>query len=386
MDRRAFLKAIGAGCCVAIAPEVTLAATFAPGYDNLLVLVELKGGNDGLNTVVPYAAREYSSLRGPLAIARDRVLKLDERAGLHPAMQALMPLWQQRELALIQGVGYPEPNLSHFRSIEIWDTASDAQAYLEEGWLTRAFAAKAPPREFAADGVVFGSQELGPLSGSGARVVSLANPQRFFAQAKLAQPEGSARNPALEHILKVERDVVQAAARLSLDRDLKTAFPQSAFGNAMKAAAQVIGGSGQVAVVKVSLSGFDTHSNQLPAHERLLRELSEGLAALRAALIELGRWDSALVLTYAEFGRRPRANQSNGTDHGTASVHFALGGRVKGGLYGQPPQLDRLDGNGNLPFAVDYRSLYATVLERWWGVPSADVLRGRYPALELLNA
>jgi uncharacterized protein (DUF1501 family) len=385
MDRRRFLKAIGAGYCVAIAPEVTLAATFAPGYDNLLVLVELKGGNDGLNTVVPYSAREYAGLRGPLAIARDRVLKLDERAGLHPAMQALMPLWQQRELAVIQGVGYPEPNLSHFRSIEIWDTASDAQAYLEEGWLTRAFAAKAPPRAFAADGVVFGSQELGPLSGSGARVVSLANPQRFFAQAKLAQPEGSARNPALEHILKVERDVVQAAARLSLDRELKTAFPQNAFGNALKAAAQLIGGSGQVAVIKVSLSGFDTHSNQLPVHERLLREMSEGLAALRAALIEVGRWDAALVLTYAEFGRRPRANQSNGTDHGTANVHFALGGRVKGGLYGQPPQLDRLDGNGNLPFAVDYRSLYATVLERWWGMPSADVLRGRYPPFDLVE-
>jgi uncharacterized protein (DUF1501 family) len=385
MDRRRFLKAIGAGCCVALAPEVTLAATFAPGYDNLLVLVELKGGNDGLNTVVPYSAREYASLRGPLAIARDRVLKLDERAGLHPAMQALMPLWQQRDLAVIQGVGYPEPNLSHFRSIEIWDTASDAQAYLEEGWLTRAFAAKAPPRVFAADGVVFGSQELGPLSGSGARVVSLANPQRFFAQAKLAQPEGSARNPALEHILKVERDVVQAAARLSLDRELKTAFPQNAFGNALKAAAQLIGGSGQVAVIKVSLSGFDTHSNQLTVHERLLREMSEGLAALRAALIEVGRWDAALVLTYAEFGRRPRANQSNGTDHGTANVHFALGGRVKGGLYGQPPQLDRLDGNGNLPFAVDYRSLYATVLERWWGMPSADVLRGRYPPFDLVE-
>jgi uncharacterized protein (DUF1501 family) len=386
MDRRRFLKALGTGCCVAIAPEVMLAASFAPGYDNLLVLVELKGGNDGLNTVVPYAAREYYSLRGPLAIARDRVLRLDERAGLHPAMQALMPLWQQRELAVIQGVGYPEPNLSHFRSIEIWDTASDSQVYLEDGWLTRAFATQAPPPDFAADGVVFGSAELGPLAGSGARVVSLANPQRFFAQAKLAHPEGSARNPALEHILKVERDVVQAAARLSLDRELKTAFPQSGFGNAMKAAAQLIGGSGQVAVVKVSLSGFDTHSNQLPTQERLLRELSEGLAALRSALIELGRWNSALILTYAEFGRRPRANQSNGTDHGTASVHFALGGRVKGGLYGQPPQLDRLDGNGNLAFAVDFRSLYATVLERWWGVPSAGVLRGHYPTPDLLKA
>jgi uncharacterized protein (DUF1501 family) len=141
-----------------------------------------------------------------------------------------------------------------------------------------------------------------------------------------------------------------------------------------------------VAVVKVSLSGFDTHSNQLPTQQRLLQELSEGLAAFRAGLAEVGRWDRTLVLTYAEFGRRPRANLSNGTDHGTANVHFALGGRVSGGLYGQPPQLARLDGNGNLAFAVDYRSLYATALERWWGVPSADVLHGRYPILDLLKA
>jgi uncharacterized protein (DUF1501 family) len=386
MSRRDFLKTLGAGCCVAIAPGVTLAAASAPGYDNLLVLVELKGGNDGLNTVVPYADREYYNLRLQLAIPRDQVLKLDERVGLHPAMQALMPLWQQRQLAVIQGVGYAQPNLSHFRSIEIWDTASNPQEYLDQGWLARAFATRVPPPQFAADGVVLGSQELGPLAGSGARVVSLANPQRFFQQAKLAQPEGSSRNPALEHILKVERDIVQAAARLSLDLDLKTAFPQNGFGTAMKAAVQLIGGSGQVAVVKVSLSGFDTHSNQLPTQQRLLQELSEGLAAFRAGLMEVGRWDRTLVLTYAEFGRRPRANLSNGTDHGTANVHFALGGRVNGGLYGQPPQLTRLDGNGNLAFAVDYRSLYATALERWWGVPSADVLRGRYPVLDLLRA
>jgi uncharacterized protein (DUF1501 family) len=137
--------------------------------------------------------------------------------------------------------------------------------------------------------------------------------------------------------------------------------------------------------VRITLNGFDTHQNQPGAHANLLRQLAEGLVALRAALQELGRWDSTLVLTYAEFGRRPQENGSNGTDHGTAAAHFALGGRVKGGLYGDAPRLDRLEG-GNLTHAVDFRSLYATALERWWGVPSSGPLGGRFSPLDLVRA
>jgi uncharacterized protein (DUF1501 family) len=137
--------------------------------------------------------------------------------------------------------------------------------------------------------------------------------------------------------------------------------------------------------VKLSLDGFDTHSNQPARPTRLLQNLGEGLIALSHALQELGRWDSTLVMTYAEFGRRARQNQSAGTDHGTANVHFVTGGKVKGGLYGVPPVLDRLDGNGNLPFGVDFRELYATVIERWWGLDSVAALRGRFKPIELLK-
>ena len=153
----------------------------------------------------------------------------------------------------------------------------------------------------------------------------------------------------------------------------------------MKTAAQVVASEAGVAAVRISLNGFDTHQNQPGAHANLLRQLAEGLVALRAALQELGRWDSTLVLTYAEFGRRAQENGSNGTDHGTANAHFALGGRVRGGLYGDGPRLDRLEG-GNLPYAVDFRSLYATVLERWWGVPSAGPLGGRFSPIDLVKA
>jgi uncharacterized protein (DUF1501 family) len=353
-------------------------------YARLLVLVELKGGNDGLNTVVPYADGEYYALRPNIGIARDRVLQLDERTGLHPALEPLMAPWQDRELAVVQGVGYPNANLSHFRSIEIWDTASKSNEYLSAGWLARAFVTAPTPASFAADGVIVGGAEMGPFAG-GARAIAVTDTERFLREARLAQPGPQGRNAALVHILRVERDIVQAAAHIHADHVYATAFPATPFGNAIRTAAQVIAGKAGVAAVKVSLNGFDTHSNQAGTQARLLKDLADGLAALKAALVEIGRWDSTLVMTYAEFGRRPRENRSNGTDHGTANSHFLLGGRVRGGLYGPPPSLDSLDGNGNLPFAVDFRGLYATVLDRWWGVDAGRALNGRFAPLELLK-
>jgi uncharacterized protein (DUF1501 family) len=383
MKRRDFLSASAAAGVAILAPRFAAAQGTGTGYSRLLVLVELKGGNDGLNTVVPYADPAYHGLRPRLAIRRDDVLQLDGRTGLHPSLAPLMPLWQSRELAIVQGVGYPSPNLSHFRSIEIWDTASRAEEYLTDGWLARAFAAAPVPKRFAADGVVVGASELGPLAG-GARAVALASTEQFLHQAKLAQPAQGGGNRALAHLLKVEADVIQAAAGLNGNREFRTQFPQGPFGNAVRTAAQVVASEAGVAAVRISLNGFDTHQNQPGTHANLLRQLAEGLVALRAALQELARWDSTLVVTYAEFGRRAQENGSNGTDHGTANAHFALGGWVKGGLYGEPPRLDRLEG-GNLGHVVDFRSLYATVLERWWGVPTAGPLGGRFPPLDLVR-
>ena len=388
MDRRNFLKLAGCVPLVSIAPEVAFAAATpaSAGYRNLLVLIELKGGNDGLNTLVPYASPAYYALRPKLAIAREQVLQLTDKVGLHPALEPLLPLWKSRQLAVLQGVGYPEPNLSHFRSIEIWDTASKSDEYLQDGWLTRSFAATPTPREFAADGVVIGSPDLGPLSGGGTRAIALADTEQFLRQARLAAPEGHASNKALQHILKVEADIVQAASHLNADYAFKTEFPQGAFGTAIKTASQVIANRAGVAVVRVTLTGFDTHSGQLNTQARLLGELSGGIVALKSALDELNRWNNTLVLSYAEFGRRPKENLSNGTDHGTASVHFALGGRVIDGMHGEQPSLDRLSGDGNPAHAIDFRSVYATVLDRWWGVPSSGPLGGRFAPLPILHA
>lgn len=181
MNRRGFLALAGMAATAGVPlwqPDARAAALAAAqsgaGYGNVLILVELKGGNDGLNTVVPYADPLYYTLRRNIGIRRDRVLQLDERAGLHPALAPLLPLWRDRQLAIVQGIGYPQPNLSHFRSIEIWDTASRSDQYLRDGWLTRTFAQTPVPANFAAAGVVLGSAEMGPLS-NGARAIALVN-------------------------------------------------------------------------------------------------------------------------------------------------------------------------------------------------------------------
>ena len=396
MKRRNFLTALGSlplfGTLEGVTwaadsptPSVATAVGTNP-YSNLLVLIELKGANDGINTVIPYANPLYAALRPRLAIARDQVLQVSEQEGLHPALQPLMALWQGKELAIVQGVGYPNANLSHFRSIEIWDTASNSEEYLEAGWLARVFAKTPAPRQFAADGVVVGSSDMGPLSGPAVRTIALADTAQFLRNAKLAQPGSDERNAALKHILAVENEIVHAASKLNANRAFKTEFPRNGFGNQVHTAAQLVASNAGMATIRLTLSGFDTHAGQLATQANLLKELAEGISALKSALSELNRWDSTLVMTYAEFGRRPKENQSGGTDHGTANVHFVTGGKVLGGLYGQPPALNRLDGNGNLPFAVDFRSMYAAVIERWWRLDSSNILQGKFAALDFVKA
>ena len=391
MHRRNFLGTIGSLTFIGTFNGVAWAAvgpTPAPAvttpYSKLLVLIELKGANDGLNTVIPFANPRYAELRPRLAIARDQVLQLTEQEALHPSLQPLMPLWQNKELAIVQGVGYPNANLSHFRSIEIWDTASKSEEYLDAGWLARVFAQTPAPRQFAADGVVVGSSDMGPLSGLGVRTIALADTAQFLRNAKLAQPGSDQRNAALKHILAVENEIVHAAGKLNANRVFKTEFPRSGFGNQIRTAAQLVASNAGMAAIRLTLSGFDTHAGQLVTQANLLKELAEGISALKSALLELNRWDSTLAMTYAEFGRRPKENQSGGTDHGTANAHFVTGGKVVGGIYGQPPALNRLDGNGNLPFAVDFRSMYATVIDKWWGLDSSKSLQGKFAPLDFV--
>ena len=203
LSRRRFLTQSASLVLASTCGSVELAFGAAPASTRdrrLLVLVELQGGNDGLNTLVPYADPAYYALRPRIAIPKDRVVQLSDRAGLHPSLAPIAPLWEARRLAVLQGVGYPAPNLSHFRSIEIWDTAAASDEYLDDGWLARAFAGAPRMTGFAADGVVVGSNELGPLAGRGVRAITLADTESFQRRARLAQPPADRGNRALAHI------------------------------------------------------------------------------------------------------------------------------------------------------------------------------------------
>lgn len=333
-DRRAFLLSLGAA---AATPWLASRSAAYPRLDGsrVLILVELRGGNDALNTVVPFADAAYYALRPSLALPRATALPLDATTGLHPALRPLMPLWQAGELGVVRNVGYLGASLSHMRSIAVWDTAATEGGYAG-GWLARALEQTAGARGIAMDGAP------GPLAGCAGSADALPPCTRTGAHGD-------------DGFLQALRD----AARLA-------AMPVGA------------------AAIKVSLRGFDTHAMQAPAHARLLDVLARGLSALAADLRQSGRWGSALVLTYSEFGRRAAENGEGGTDHGTGGIQIVFGGAVRGGLYGASPPLDVLDPAGGIPCEVDFRRVYAAVLEQWWGLPSAPVLGGHYEALPLI--
>ncbi|MBN9514026.1 MAG: DUF1501 domain-containing protein [Alphaproteobacteria bacterium] len=340
----------------------------------ILLLVELKGGNDGLNTLVPYADARYRELRPAIGVPRERVIQLDEKVGLHEKLQPLMESWKAGDLAIVQGVGYPYPNRSHFRSIEIWDTASASSQTLNEGWIARSFEGVSLPKGAGVDCIVADTNAL-PSTGPELRTIVMQDAENFLRQAqnlKDAQGMGDGGNPALRHLLAVRHEINAAAAGLR-DKLRAAAAPAVAYGQEfllgrqLDVATRVITSKVPVVAVKVALGGFDTHANQAPTQERLLAYLAASLATLRNNLIAAGRWNDVLVMTYSEFGRRAKQNASAGTDHGTAAPQFVMGGGVKGGLHGAYPSLHDLQ-DGDLKYTVDFRSVFATVAQGCWGL------------------
>ena len=367
LTRRGVLKA-GVAAPLVFVPQVAVGAT----WRRHLVLVELNGGNDGLNTVVPYRDPLYRQMRSKLALPTDQVLSLDERLGLHPALERLMPLWIDRQMAIALGVGYPQPNLSHFHSIDIWETATMTETSGEDGWLVHLFKESRPPATLPAEGLVLGRNDPGPSAGKNARVIALKKltSLRKRQQKNLNSAAGSV-NPLLDHVVVVQNRMDLAESWL-VEKNLQDVsvagtFPTHDFGRQMETAARFIAGGSAAPEIKCSLDGFDIHAGRFDRHHRLLTHLVEGLSSFAHAMKQSGMWDEVLVMTYAEFGHRPRENDSGGTDHGTAAPHLILGGRVRGGFYGEQPPLDRLEGQ-NLAYRLDFRALYATVARRWWGL------------------
>ena len=339
----------------------------------VLLLVELKGGNDGLNTVVPYADPRYRELRAGIGVPPEKVVQLDERVGLHEKLAPLMDSWKAGDLAILQGVGYPYPNRSHFRSIEIWDTAPAASQTLSEGWIAQAFRGAALAKGIGVDCIVADANAL-PATGPSLRTIVMQEAENFLRQANAlatASPMADGGNPALRHLLVVRQEINAAAAGLR-DRLRDAPAPAESYpqelllGRQLDLATRILSARVPVVAIKVALGGFDTHANQPPTHERLLASLASNLAVLRRNLIAADLWKDVVVVTYSEFGRRAKQNASGGTDHGTSAPQFVMGGEVKGGLYGAYPSLSDLP-DGDLRHTVDFRNVFATLARGCWG-------------------
>jgi uncharacterized protein (DUF1501 family) len=414
--RREFLRMTGSGLGLlafsAYAPrfltDAAAANVPAPEKDKrILVLVQLAGGNDGLNTVVPYTDDLYYKLRPSLGLKDPSVLhKLNDTVAFAPPCRALADLAKDGKFAVLQNVGYPNPNRSHFRSSEIWETASDADAYLSDGWIGRYL-------DNCCDGAPADAAANDPVGVHS----TLTLPQTFFAkdpkdyfgisgnfrgnqrqrQRKDRTPfkpllDEFAEAPAtgdmgnfLSHTL-MDALVTEKRVQKILDAYQTTAaYPTGPLGQSLKRVASLIAAGMETRVYFCSQTGYDNHANQFNTHQRLLGDLSDSLAAFQTDLVAHGLDKQVLTMTFSEFGRRPYENDAHGTDHGTAAPLFVMSGALKqGGVIGDAPDLN-IPPKGDLTYKIDFRQVYATVLDKWLETPPETVLGQKFTELPFLG-
>ena len=378
-----------------------LASTPLPGLpgaaNRTLVLVNLQGGNDGLNCVVPHGDSRYYGLRPNIGIARGDVLAIDNEIGLNPNMKSFKSMYDAGMVAIVQGVGYPDPDHSHFRSTEIWQTAAPTK-YLHTGWLGRYLDDAGLPKANLFNGVavspvlpeVMMADDVDVPAIPSERGYGLISDRNGASRAAYTQVVRDEKypftSPYLAHVMEIEDHAQRGSEELpKLLQGYKAAgsYPATPLGRSLALAAQIVGSKLGTRVIYVQHGSFDTHVQQVATQNRLLGELSDAMKAFYDDLAAHGNDKSVLTVTFSEFGRRLAENASHGTDHGEASPLFLVGGGVKGGMYGASPDLA---GNalGNLPFTTDFRSVYATVLERWLGRPSNKILDGTFSTLPVL--
>lgn len=423
ITRRHFLRTSVLGAALSWTIPVFLDRTFlalnaeaagsslqtATGKDHpILILIQLAGGNDGLNTIIPFRHDAYYRARPTIGIPKQQVLSIDGLVGFNPVLAPLKALYDTGNLAVIQGVGYPNPNRSHFVSTEIWQTASDAKKMLSQGWIGRYFdncCNGADPTV----GVTIGGQLPEAFNAENPTGVALnrtdhlgfdrerdAMDKEVFQElnglehanmtgnsiGSLNGLSSSALSP-LEYLQRTALDVQVSSDQIfeALKRSKQeTSYPPSQLGRSLSLISRLIAGGMPTRVYYASQGGYDTHQGQMGTHHRLLDELAKALAAFCSDLKAKGIFDRVLALTFSEFGRRLAENASKGTDHGTAAPMFIVGGAIKPGLYGKQPGLDLLDA-GDLIYATDFRSVYATVLARWMKAPAARILGRDFPKL-----
>ncbi len=398
------------------------ATQVATGRDStILVVLQMAGGNDGINTVVPFANDHYHRARPRIGLPESKVLKLNDELGLHPGLTGFKDLYDAGRLAIVQGAGYPNPNRSHFRSTEIWQTASDSTRFERYGWLGRYFDNTCSGCD-PTIGVCIGRQMPQAFAAKQPTGVSLDNPQnyRFMAGGptrpgqtssmeesfrKLNQPEGEALEDSggtinsLGGPLAHTGSVLDFLERTALDAQVSSekirsiagrvdnlaTYPASQLGNSLKLVAKLIGGGLPTRIFYVSQGGYDTHTNQANTQERLLKDLGDSVSAFVEDLKGQGNLPRVLLMTFSEFGRRVTENANGGTDHGAAAPMFVVGERVKAGLLGEYPSLAPADlFQGDLRFKVDFRAVYAGVLQGWLKTRSEPILGRQFAPLQVI--
>ncbi|HLJ97238.1 MAG TPA: DUF1501 domain-containing protein [Gemmataceae bacterium] len=405
--RRRFLQAsLAAAPLMALTPTVPLfvarvaraGAKAIPG--RILVVVELVGGNDGINTVVPYADEGYAKYRRSLRLPRDQLVRLDDQIGLHPALKPLAAVWEAGHLAIVQGVSYPNPSRSHFVSRGVWHTARrDFGREPGIGWLGRGLDEaidRLAPAVFVGDAVV-------PVALRGRRrsCVSLGRPEDCRLLAEVPSGGPAALVPSVgpqgdDLLAYAQRAAVDAAGAADLFARTGLAaggprYPATPLGRRFQVVARAIKAGLSASTYyltqgdgDVGAGSYDTHAGQLSVHAGLLAELAEGWVSLLSDLRTSRLEERVALMAFSEFGRRVEENASGGTDHGTAGPVLLAGGSIRGGLIGPTPRLIDLEG-GDLKGAVDFRQVYATVLEHWLGVPAKVALGGSFDALPLFR-
>ena len=399
--RRDFLTAAGSFLAVGLAAPGWLGSLARSGYAQVvagkaadarrLVVVQLSGGNDGLNTVVPIADGAYHSARPTLALAETGVLPLDGLLALHPALAGLKQVYEAGQAAIVSGVGYPNPERSHFRSMDIWHQG-DPAATRGTGWLGRWLdALAASGKAVPLTGINLGSAQIPALRGKTHTVptiASLADAQRLVGSEdsertlRALQAVESGDGAALAGVAQETTTALNALDALNAQLGAYAPsgeYPDTQFGNGFKQIAHLLGACPETRLVYFARGGFDTHANQADEHAALLGEFGGALVVFMAELAHAGLAGSTAVLVFSEFGRRVAENGSAGTDHGAAGPVLLLGGSVRAGLHGEYPSLADLE-RGDLKHTLDFRAVYADVLGGWLGADSEAILGGKFKA------
>ncbi len=368
--------------------------------DRTLVIIQQAGGNDGLNTIIPYGDGRYYDLRPAVAIPQQDVIPLNNQVGFHPGLTRFKKLWDSGRLAIVEGVGYPNPSFSHFQSMDVWRFA-DPEGKVKHGWLGRCLETFGGGTDSGFRGIAVGRKLPPELYSPRVPMAIVESVPLYQFQADSRYPAyTSARTEALVKMYAAAKDTpyggllnstIDAAyhsssALVQADKAYRSAvlYPDSPLANGLRILAGAIAGGLGINVGHVTIGGWDTHASQKPDHDRLLQTLSEAVYAFYEDLKAHGKDRDVVIMSWSEFGRRVKGNASDGTDHGSAVPLFFIGTPVKGGFYGRRPDLGALSSD-NLRFTTDFRSVYATVLENWFGVPSNTILKGRFETLPIFN-